>query len=226
MTRFSKGLRTLLVGGFIGALAVPAGAQLTSFIPAPGNIGLTYLGNDLIFQGIDKNAANRDILYLMANPNTYPQTGPILAPPNALLGDNFSSSPSCLINQFCLLNWNTTLTAAQLAAMGLTPGSELVFGLWDTDLNNVNYSGDPNRNGPPPFYAALTSCNPPTTGPADQSSFCLAAMEDLPQRGDGDVNDIRFSVTATPEPASLSLLLTGMLGLGGAGFSRRKNKNI
>ena len=56
----------------------------------------------------------------------------------------------------------------------------------------------------------------------------IIGFEDILGGGDEDYNDAIFAlegVTAVPEPVTMTLLATGLAGMGGAGLVRRRKKN-
>lgn len=109
---------------------------------------------------------------------------------------------------------------------------------------NQYYSGDASRNGDGQFHAAVWTRTAWLAGCAALPTSCTAAgiaavsahsdfdyiigFEDsFNYNIDSDFNDLIFAVrgTTTPEPVTMSLLATGLVGMGGAGaFKRRKTK--
>ena len=193
-----------------------ADAQLASN-PSVGGIALTWFGGDLVISGVSKDAWDEARLYLYSDPSALPvRTGGEVVGDGILLGANFGAG---IPLGFSNLNWSITLSEATLAAAGFTStaaGQELIFGLYNITNPNWNYTGDAARNGPENFFAAQTSCT--------SSWDCELLMEDR-NPGDLDRNDFTIRVTTTPEPGTIGLLATGLIGLVGAGAARRRRNN-
>jgi len=111
-------------------------------------------------------------------------------------------------------------------------GDELIFGdHWKFPASTgIVYSGDPNRN---PLHSinlnnwgnsTVPEDNGVTPFPGTPNAGTTYGFED--EARPGDYNDLLFTITAnaTPEPASMVLLASGIVGVIGAGVIRRRRK--
>ncbi len=148
---------------------------------------------------------------------------------------------------------NHNATAGQEADpddSGLAVGDEAIFGIC------VNVAGDPNGTdcseadnffysgsgqalgddpaGPPHTKVWTRADYEAEFGALDGTLFpdeykYIIGFEDILGGGDEDYNDAIFAlqgVTAVPEPVTMTLLATGLAGMGGAGLVRRRKKNV
>lgn len=104
-------------------------------------------------------------------------------------------------------------------------GEEVIFRLFVQSTGDNWFTGDIARNSDGAMHFATQVFNDVT---ANATYSVLGGFEDFPGGGDQDFNDLMFefggvqAVTATPEPASLALMGTGLFGLAGFSYRRRR----
>lgn len=151
-------------------------------------------------------------------------------------------------NQFLFNNHSATAgDEVDVNDATINVGDEAIFGICTEEsggngpvdcanADNVFYSGDGSANSDLMAHAKVWTraeyLNEFGAGsldaiPADYGY--VIGFEDILNGGDHDYNDAIFAlkgVTTVPEPVTMTLLATGLAGMGGAGLVRRRKKNV
>lgn len=125
--------------------------------------------------------------------------------------------------QYLFTNKTATVGQQFLVTNSAVTNQELIFGIYVRDAKRWYFSGDPARNADNTQHATFS-------GTASDPNATRVGFEDLWAGGDFDYNDLTFDVmnantTVTPEPVSMVLLGSGLLGLGGAAARRRRKQH-
>jgi|GEM_PF-1425387 len=214
-THSSFSLLLPLIAAFTVSWAQPAHANGTLGEPLikGGDIAVAFIGADALY--------SNDVYYFMSAGDVTTAT---------FLFNNHTSASG---------------TTADPDDSALNPGDEAIFGIC---VNRSGASPGPAcENADDIFYSGNGTLNPdglahtivwtradydaqfgpldPTLFPADYSY--VVGFEDILGGGDRDFNDAVFAVkglTVAPEPLSMTLLATGLIGIGGAGLVRKRRK--
>lgn len=130
-------------------------------------------------------------------------------------------------HQFLFQNNNAGYVNQEIKVnTGFAVGEELVFKLMVGNTGDAWYTGPASNNSDNVAHFATQSTFFQTS---NATYTLLGGFEDLPGGGDMDHNDLMFqfsnvAVTATPEPASMALMATGLASLGGFVKRRRRQQ--
>ena len=194
-------LRLLTASAFI-ALGLLASAGRAQSQALPGT-SLYATGEEIFVRFVSYDAAYRNDLYFFA-----------------YVGQSTANAQYLFTNQ-------TAVPGSQTQVLGsFNPGQEIVFGIYVYDQARgryyTYYSGAPSNNPDGVQHVQLSQ-----TG--DGKYRIRVGFEDLYGGGDKDYNDLIFEVSGvthmvTPEPFTIALVGSGLLGMGGVNLVRRRRQ--
>lgn len=200
------------------AFASPMSADAQSFPVVPGTLlgfgAAQATGPDIFVQYLGFEAAYTDDLYFSV---FYGGTEHFLfSNKTAGVGEVFS------------------LNDAMGPGFSFTTGSEVVFAMYvsaskPADDGKTYYTGDPTRNPDGLDHALWATYAGTGTYMGGTIAFDhQVGFEDILNGGDEDYDDMVFAtsgVEVVPEPMSMLLLATGLIGVAGVAF-RRRNEDV
>lgn len=219
-----------LAAGLILVAAPAAHADGDPYTGGTAGGQVMYQGGQVTFTLLYQRALYENELFVFASAigNAYDPANAvnIFSNRNAI-GSTFSFDPS--------------------AELGLSTGDELIFAICTNvpsgspigcgsfgSANAVLYSGPAERNFDNAVHARVDDGCSVASICGSFSGGHVVAFEDIREvdpmlTPDHDFNDIVFGVTQTPttvipEPMTMSLLASGLVGMSGAGIFRRRNR--
>ncbi len=191
--------------GFVGIAAVALPAQAA--VDTPGNISVPAGAIKYTWFGTPTNGGDCTTDTLCANANVVANitnTGIVLTPvAGVLVGAGGDLALTIMIE---------SLTGAPINSFALTTGGT------PDGSTGVNIYGSDGFTFLATTTAAAASSGSVALSPASAGTKIFASLD--AKGGTGSITTVGISVTTVPEPATLAILATGVLGL--AGLRRRR----
>ncbi len=117
---------------------------------------------------------------------------------------------------------NRVSTGTTVELTGLTVGQEVIFGIYVRNTGETFYLGEGYRNSDGLVHGEVIALG---------NGTYRVGFEDLKGGGDLDFDDVIFQVqgvgaVVNPEPVTMVLLGSGLLGIGGAAARRRRKGEL
>ncbi len=232
--RHTAGTLAVAIGLTLGS--VSAGSATGAPVPPQGS--LTALGGPVWATFVNKTAVLVSEVWFFGSSNPGPSNSPNVSGARFLFANNGAKFSQ--YNHATAAAFTPPALTTQTVFLGnFAAGTSLVFGLFVPQLKNTTfapkgrwfYTGAPNANQDDNVHGKYTVLNPTTTQVAFED-LCHGSFSPVVCAADNphyvsawEYNAHLFNVqgaTVTPEPVSMTLFGTGMMGL--AALRRRRKK--